>query len=97
LSASPGKDRCNVFASSNRAHSYIALLFRPPGRWRALDWKARALCSRRRQEAMDQVGTGDRLRLRAALAFEFSPDADERKQGTVVIQRKRGPSFSSKD
>jgi hypothetical protein len=42
---------------------------------------------------MDQVGTGDRLRLRAALAFEFSPDADERKQGTVVIQRKRGPSF----
>jgi|tagenome__1003787_1003787.scaffolds.fasta_scaffold20840463_2 hypothetical protein len=46
---------------------------------------------------MDQVGTGDRLRLRAALAFEFSPDADERKQGTVVIQRKRGPSFSSKD
>jgi len=39
------------------------------------------------QEAVDEVRAGDRLRLRAAIAVERRPDASERKQRTILIQR----------
>jgi hypothetical protein len=42
---------------------------------------------RRRQEAIDQVRAGDRLRLGAAITFEFSPDPREGEQWSLVIAR----------
>jgi hypothetical protein len=42
---------------------------------------------RRRQEAIDQVRAGDRLRLGAAITLEFSPDPAEGEQRSVIIER----------
>jgi hypothetical protein len=43
---------------------------------------------RRREKAVHQMRTGDRLRLRAAIAVEFSPDARKTKQRAAFIERK---------
>ena len=42
---------------------------------------------RRRQEAVDEMRAGDRLRLGATVALELGPDAGEGDQRPVVIQR----------
>jgi hypothetical protein len=50
-----------------------------------------------RQEPVDEVRAGDRLRLRATVSAEFGPDAGEGEQRTVVIcaRTRRRPSFWS--
>ena len=42
---------------------------------------------RRRQHTVDKMRPWDRLRLGAAVASEFRPDADEREQRPVIIER----------
>jgi hypothetical protein len=41
----------------------------------------------RRQKAIDQVGTGERLRLCAAIALEFGPDAGKGEQRPIIVER----------
>ena len=43
---------------------------------------------RGRQEAVDEVWTGYRLRFRTTVASELSPDSGERTKRTVLIERK---------
>ena len=42
---------------------------------------------RRRQEAIDQVGSWYRLRLRATITLELRPDAGEAEKGAIVVDR----------
>jgi hypothetical protein len=48
---------------------------------------------RGRQEAVDQVRAGDRLLLRASVAFELGPDASEGGQRSVVVECEPYTSF----
>src|SRR5580704_13376581 len=41
---------------------------------------------RRGQETIDKMGAGDRLRLRAALSFEFGPDPGEAEQWAALVE-----------
>jgi hypothetical protein len=47
-----------------------------------LDYRVRC----RREEAVDEVRAGDRLRLRASIAFELGPEASEGGQRSVVVE-----------
>ena len=48
-------------------------------------------CVRRRhQEAVDEMRSGDRLRLRASVAFELGPDASEGGQRSAASTPARG-------
>jgi hypothetical protein len=40
----------------------------------------------RGQEAIDEVRAGDRLRLRAPVAFELGPDTSEGGEGPIVVE-----------
>ena len=48
-----------------------------------LDYRVR----RGRQEAVDQVRAGDRLRLGATITFEFGPYPGEREWLAIIIER----------
>src|SRR5689334_22108456 len=48
-------------------------------------------CSR--QESVDQVRAGDRLRLGAAVSLELGPDAREGKEWPLIVQGEQTTSF----
>ncbi len=48
---------------------------------------------RRRQEAVDQMRAGDRLRLGATVALELGPEPAEGEQRSVFVERNQTTSF----
>jgi hypothetical protein len=46
-----------------------------------------------REEAIDQMGTGDGLRLRAAVASVFGPHAGKGEERPIIVERKPNDIF----
>ena len=68
------------------AHPHVAFLLRRQDDRHCLwmDWFNYRV-RRRRQEAVDKMRTGDRLRLGTAVASEFRPDATERDKTAPTV------------
>src|SRR5258708_15948733 len=77
-----------------RPHPYAAfLLCRQDHRHRLrMDWRDHCIRCRR-QEAIDQMRPRDRLRLGATVALELGPDASERRERTIIVQREADDVF----
>ncbi len=88
LSASFGSGRCNAFFVPWRAHPDVAFLSRRQDHGHRLRMdRLDDRVWRGRQEPVDEMRPGDRLRFGATTALELGPDAGEGEKRPILIQR----------